>query len=173
VARRVYRCEKGRMIGGVCSGVTEYFDVDPVWVRVSFALLALANGLGLLAYSLLWIFIPRKSQVSVPTEQVIKEEVEFFKERLQQMEERARGLFAPAETSSDSQDDEAPAAAPEEGRPRGGAWGLFAVGMALIMVGMILVFNNFALLWWLDLGRLWPLTFIAVGFVLLLSRRGR
>ena len=105
--------------------------------------------------------------------QVIKEEVEFFKERLQQMEERARGLFAPAETSSDSHDDEAPAAAPEEGRPRGGAWGLFAVGMALIMVGMILVFNNFALLWWLDLGRLWPLTFIAVGFVLLLSRRGR
>ncbi len=161
------------MIGGVCSGVAEYFDVDPVWVRVAFVLLALANGLGILAYLLLWIFIPRKSQISVPTELVIREEVEFLKERLHQMEERAKGLFGSGETPSASPDDGEPAAESEEGRPRGGARGLFFVGMSLIMVGMILVFNNFALLWWLDLGRLWPLIFIAVGFVLLLSRRSK
>ena len=160
------------MIAGVCSGVAEYFDVDPVWVRVAFVLLALASGLGLLAYILFWIFIPRKSQISVPTEQVIKEEVDFLKERLHQMEERAKGLFGSGENPSASPDDKTPVDI-EDGSPRGGRWGLFAVGMALIMVGMILVFNNFALLWWLDLGRLWPLIFIAVGFVLLLSRRSR
>ncbi len=160
------------MIGGVCSGVAEYFDVDPVWVRVAFALLTLAGGLGAMVYSLLWIFIPRKSQISVPTEQVIREEVEFLKERLHQMEERAKGLFGSGETPSASPDDETPAAL-DDGGPRGGRWGLFTVGMVLIMVGMVLMFNNFAFIWWLDLAKLWPLIFIAVGFVLLMSRRSR
>ena len=34
------------MVGGVAAGFADYFNVDPVFVRLGFVLLALANGIG-------------------------------------------------------------------------------------------------------------------------------
>ncbi|MGK2950472.1 MAG: PspC domain-containing protein, partial [Acidimicrobiales bacterium] len=44
-------------IGGVCAGVAEYFDVDPVIVRIAAVVLAF-SGPGLAVYVLAWIFVP-------------------------------------------------------------------------------------------------------------------
>lgn len=51
-----------RMLGGVCGGMAEYFDVDPTVVRVAYVLLSLctAGFPGLLVYLLLCIIIPAK-----------------------------------------------------------------------------------------------------------------
>lgn len=57
-SRRLYRNPNDKMIGGVCSGVANYFDIDPVIVRLVFAILFLTAGVGLLAYILAWIIIP-------------------------------------------------------------------------------------------------------------------
>lgn len=57
-SRRLYRNPNDKMIGGVCSGVANYFDIDPVIVRLVFAVLFLTAGVGLLAYILAWIIIP-------------------------------------------------------------------------------------------------------------------
>ncbi|MBS1774507.1 MAG: PspC domain-containing protein [Bacteroidetes bacterium] len=56
--RRLYRNTNDKMIGGVCSGIAMYFDIDPVIVRLTFAVLFLTAGIGLLAYILAWIIIP-------------------------------------------------------------------------------------------------------------------
>jgi phage shock protein PspC (stress-responsive transcriptional regulator) len=48
-----------RKIAGVCGGLGEWLDVDPVFFRVAFILLALVGGLGIVVYVLLWIFLPR------------------------------------------------------------------------------------------------------------------
>jgi phage shock protein PspC (stress-responsive transcriptional regulator) len=48
-----------RKIAGVCGGLGEWLDVDPVFLRVAFILLALLGGLGVAAYVLLWLFLPR------------------------------------------------------------------------------------------------------------------
>lgn len=56
--RRLYRNPNDKVIGGVCSGVANYFDIDPVIVRLVFAVLFLTAGIGLLAYILAWIIIP-------------------------------------------------------------------------------------------------------------------
>lgn len=58
VTRRLYRNPNDRMLGGVCSGIANYFDIDPVMVRLVFAILFLTAGLGLLAYILTWIIVP-------------------------------------------------------------------------------------------------------------------
>lgn len=43
------------MIGGVCSGLGHYFDLDTILVRVAFVVFALAGGGGgVLAYLVLW-----------------------------------------------------------------------------------------------------------------------
>jgi phage shock protein PspC (stress-responsive transcriptional regulator) len=55
---RMYRDPDHRVIGGVCSGMGAYWDIDPVIVRIIFIALALAGGLGVLVYLILYIVIP-------------------------------------------------------------------------------------------------------------------
>ena len=60
MAKRLYRSITNKIIGGVCGGLGEYFDVDPVLVRVITVLLFLATGFGILAYIIAWIIIPKR-----------------------------------------------------------------------------------------------------------------
>jgi phage shock protein PspC (stress-responsive transcriptional regulator) len=46
------------MLGGVCGGLAEYFDVAPDLVRVGFVAVTLAGGAGVLAYLILWLLVP-------------------------------------------------------------------------------------------------------------------
>jgi len=52
-ARRLVRREEGRLVGGVCSGLAEYFDASVVAVR--FALIVLG---GALLYGVLFVLLP-------------------------------------------------------------------------------------------------------------------
>jgi phage shock protein PspC (stress-responsive transcriptional regulator) len=52
-----------RKIAGVCGGLGEWLDIDPVFLRVAFILIALVCGLGIAVYALLWIFLPRAPAV--------------------------------------------------------------------------------------------------------------
>ena len=59
MAKRLYRSTKDKMIAGVCAGIAEYFDIDPVIVRVIFVILLLPGGLpGFVPYLILWIIVP-------------------------------------------------------------------------------------------------------------------
>ena len=50
-----------RMIGGVCSGLAEYFDFDPTLFRVIYAVLTVATAFsGVIIYLLLWLIIPKR-----------------------------------------------------------------------------------------------------------------
>lgn len=58
--KRLYRSGKNRVLGGVCGGLGEYFNVDPVIVRLLWVLFSLASmGAGILFYLIAWIIIPR------------------------------------------------------------------------------------------------------------------
>lgn len=56
--RRLYRNPNDKMLGGVCSGIANYFDIDTVLVRLVFAIMFFTAGIGLLGYILAWIIIP-------------------------------------------------------------------------------------------------------------------
>jgi len=58
MARQLFRSQRNKKIGGVCGGLAEYFDIDPVLVRVAFIIITLAWGFGLLMYIILWIIVP-------------------------------------------------------------------------------------------------------------------
>ena len=55
---RMYRDPDHRIIGGVCSGMGAYWNIDPVIVRIIFVALALAGGIGVLVYLILYIVLP-------------------------------------------------------------------------------------------------------------------
>ncbi|MFQ6009546.1 MAG: PspC domain-containing protein [Candidatus Aenigmatarchaeota archaeon] len=60
MVKRLYRSGKDRILGGVCGGIAEYLGVDPVIIRLIWAVLTLASlGVGLLAYVIAWFLVPR------------------------------------------------------------------------------------------------------------------
>ena len=61
MGKRLYRSTMNRLLGGVCGGLGEYFDVDPVLIRIVVVLLMLAPGIGVWAYLAAWIIIPKRS----------------------------------------------------------------------------------------------------------------
>ena len=54
---KLYRDSSNRIIAGVCSGIAEYFKIDPIIVRVLFFI---AVPLNLIVYIIFWIGIPSK-----------------------------------------------------------------------------------------------------------------
>lgn len=58
--KKLYRSSTSKVIAGVCGGIGEYFDVDPVFVRILAVLLVFATGFAFLAYIVAWIIMPRR-----------------------------------------------------------------------------------------------------------------
>lgn len=56
--RRLYRNSEGSIFGGVCSGLAEYFAVDPIVIRLLMVGLLFLKGFGLVLYLVLWIATP-------------------------------------------------------------------------------------------------------------------
>lgn len=57
--KRLYRDGRDKLIGGVCSGLAAYFDLDPTWVRLAAILLfVFFNGITLITYIVLWLVLP-------------------------------------------------------------------------------------------------------------------
>jgi phage shock protein C len=57
--RRLYRSKVDKIIAGVCGGIAEYYNIDPVWVRLAAVLLLFADGAGILVYIIAWVLIPQ------------------------------------------------------------------------------------------------------------------
>jgi len=46
------------MLGGVCGGIADYFDIDPTLVRIGWAFFSLVYGAGVILYIILWLIVP-------------------------------------------------------------------------------------------------------------------
>jgi len=60
MTKKFYRSKKNRTIAGVCDGLAEYFDVDPIIVKLIILILVLSFGAGLIAYIIAWIVVPEE-----------------------------------------------------------------------------------------------------------------
>ena len=56
--KRIYKNKKEGKLGGVCSGVGDYLDIDPVIIRLIFVFSVFVWGAGILIYIILWAIIP-------------------------------------------------------------------------------------------------------------------
>ncbi|WP_285567603.1 PspC domain-containing protein [Actinoallomurus iriomotensis] len=73
--RRLTRTRDGRMITGVCSGIADYFNVDPTLVRIGAAVVTLlTSGAGILLYAAAVLLIPEEGRdVSIAQELINKQ----------------------------------------------------------------------------------------------------
>jgi phage shock protein PspC (stress-responsive transcriptional regulator) len=62
--RHLMRDQQRKIIGGVCSGLANYLHIDPVWIRLLFAVLAFAWGFTIFVYIVMWILVPGSYELS-------------------------------------------------------------------------------------------------------------
>ena len=163
MVRRLFRSRTQRVIGGVCGGLGEYFNIDPALIRVIFVILALVNGLGIVAYIAMWLVFPRQ----VPVEEAESTEKVATGSKKKVVEEKVEPLFKPRAQ-----------------RP-------FWLGILLVVLGLGWIFSNLlepiiAPLFFNSLGfvpfpfalwplakEAWPLSLIIGGILILLIKRGK
>ncbi len=63
--KRLYRSRDERKVAGVCGGLGEYFELDPVLFRLAFILLVFVGGAGVFGYAALWIMVPEKDGAGI------------------------------------------------------------------------------------------------------------
>lgn len=61
--KKLYRCDQGKKICGVCQGIAEYLNADVTVVRLVTVLIALFCGSGVIAYIVCAVIMPEKSEV--------------------------------------------------------------------------------------------------------------
>lgn len=47
-------------IGGICEGLGEYFNINPLFIRLLFIISSFFGLIGVLVYIFLWMIIPEK-----------------------------------------------------------------------------------------------------------------
>ena len=60
--KRIYRPREGKVLVGVCAGIANYFNIDPVLVRLGWIIFCCLGGSGILAYLVAAVLIPEEPE---------------------------------------------------------------------------------------------------------------
>ncbi|HZY35898.1 MAG TPA: PspC domain-containing protein [Mucilaginibacter sp.] len=175
--KKLYRDEYHKVIGGVCAGLGEYFDMDVTIVRLLFCFAFFVMGVGLIPYVILWIVLPRRGY---PYNNFNNPTVDY-RVPPQQPADGPQSTTPPPSASpygtnpfansnynyntysSDTMKNVPPVRQPSNAG--------VIVGVVLIVIGGIILIDNYDLIPDFDFSRLWPLAIIAAGAALLMSGR--
>lgn len=142
---RLYRQTSNKVIGGVASGLADYFNIDVVLARVVFVLLAFFGGGGVLIYIVMWIIIPA-----------------------QNTNYHHQQRFNDGKTTNESSTDESADNFNQETTGKRTVnqsnKGLIA-GIVLIFLGMLFLVDR--LLPWYHVTEFWPLLLVAIGVLII------
>ena len=152
--QRLYRSRSGAILGGVCGGLGDYFNIDSNIIRLVFAVLTFINGVGLLLYLAVWLIVPREETTEKTT---LKETVHIAAEEIVEKAQSVGKEISTAVRRSSSSN------------------ASVFLGIILLLLGSVFLMHNLGLGWFFGLGfdLLWPVLLIIGGVVLLLRRRKR
>lgn len=149
--RRLYRSKRNRVLLGVCGGIAEYFNIDPVIVRVIAVILIIPGVFpAIIAYFILALIIPLEGSTSSSPRDNIRENVSDLRNTSVGIGEEIRTTF------------QKPDIPPSHAEPNRALW---IIGLIIIAIGVFfLILNIFGWIW----RYLWPLMLIAVGLIIVL-----
>ncbi|WKZ31248.1 MAG: PspC domain-containing protein [Candidatus Dojkabacteria bacterium] len=149
--KRLHRSSDS-IIGGVCAGIAEYIEVDPILVRLAFIALTMAGGAGVFLYIALWILIPEDDGVAgVSSSEMINEE--SIRKNTADVVSKGNDIWESV----------------KEGSKQGNARTVF--GLIAVFLGCYFWLENMGLLGWFDFGDIWPVILVGIGAVLLLKKK--
>ncbi len=149
--KKLYRSRKDCMLGGVCGGIAEYFNIDSTLVRLLAVLIVLMGGAGVIAYIIGWIIIPKNPQ---------QESDKNFEKREEIKDKITKGAKDLVEEVREHFENKEPEVSSEKSRRILG-------GLIIIAIGLLFLVNSFFP--WIQWGKLWPLILIALGISIMVQ----
>ena len=145
--RKLRRNPMNRVIGGVCSGLADFFGVDVALMRIAFVIAFLFASFGFWLYVILWIVLPENGQQTTDNGQ----------QSFGQSQSQGQG-------QSQSPQSESVSVSKSESKVKS----IFA-GAFIILIGLLFLVNNFIPINWV--WKLWPLILVAIGVVMIVTSR--
>lgn len=166
--KKLYRDEYHKVLGGVCSGLAEYFEMDVTIVRLLFAFTFFIMGVGFIPYIILWIVLPKKGYVYNNFNPTVDYTVP--------PQQPGSRFNTPPPPPPGSQFGNNPYSAnpfannpPENMPPKQRTNGGIIVGVVLILIGAAILIDNYDLIPDFDFERLWPVVLVVIGGALIVS----
>ena len=137
--RKLSRNSMNKVIGGVCSGLAEFFGLDVALVRIAFVIAFLFASFGFWLYIILWIVLP-DGQRTVDNGQQTSDwgqqttDIGQQSESVTKPESKVKSVLA---------------------------------GSFVILIGLLFLINNFIPINWV--WKLWPLILVAIGVVMIIT----
>ena len=137
--RKLSRNSMNKVIGGVCSGLAEFFGLDVALVRIAFVIAFLFASFGFWFYIILWIVLP-DGQRTVDNGQQTSDwgqqtaDIGQQSESVTKPESKVKSVLA---------------------------------GSFVILIGLLFLINNFIPINWV--WKLWPLILVAIGVVMIIT----
>lgn len=145
--KSLHRSNTNKVIAGVSGGIGEYFAIDPTLVRLLFVLLTIFGGSGILIYLIMWLIMPSSSSKLENNENVIKQNIDDISEKAKTF---AHDLNIRTDGPNDSK---------------------FWWGFIIIVIGIVLLFQNFGIFDIINFEKFWPLLIILLGIFLLFKKK--
>jgi phage shock protein C len=166
---RLYRSQRNRIVLGVCGGLGEYFNIDPVIIRVITVVIIIASGVfpGLVAYLIMALVIPTAGSTAATPRDSVRENVDDMRNTASNIGEEIRTTFENKETKTNTVNEPHPISSqPASNNNKA----LFILGIIIIAIGVIFVVGN-VFGWFFKY--LWPILLIAAGVIIILMVRRR
>lgn len=148
IKKKLYRNKKEAIIGGVCKGLADYFEVDETLVRLIFLVLTIGAGSGILIYLVLWWITPVLPNETGASEENRGAEIKEF---VNKVGSEAREIISEVKGGKTEHH------------------GVNMIGVGLILIGAIVLLNRLMpQVWGNDL--MWPMVLMFVGGFILFKR---
>jgi phage shock protein PspC (stress-responsive transcriptional regulator) len=145
--KKLFRSRENRVLAGVCGGLAEFFNVDPIIFRLIFVVVTLMGGSGILIYLILWLLIPSSQGEARITEESLRKSADEIKDKAQELADNFKGYTK--ENNSKK-----------------------IISIILIVIGILFLFNNFGFYHYFSfLWKLWPLFLIGLAILLLKNEK--
>ena len=183
--KRLFRNEHEKVIAGVSSGIAEYMEVDVTIIRLLFVLSTIfLVGTGILVYIIMWIVVP----VNMDPTSRFSSFHDINGGRPGNPSGTANPFSQPSGTPSGSSANqgwtsstifEDPFGAGKSKddfkfKPKNNETGRTVGGLFLLVIGMYFLLNEFNIIpFWFNIGKLWPLVFVAIGLSFILKSKSK
>lgn len=147
--KKLVRSSTDKIVAGVCGGLGKYFEIDPIILRILFAVITLTAGSGLIIYIVLWIVMPEDTDDGLDSKKVVEKNAKQVEQKFEEVVENVD-------------------------TPRSRKLMRVFFGFAIAFFGLYLLFLNFGIEKYLNIfwyiGKLWPIFIIALGLYILIKQ---